>query len=91
MLFARAPRLRSAELGLGDAVDAVQRGLVDTDVFADHFGCDARVAQPQRQRVRQRKFAQCALMGGEFIGHLTRVRPPPDDEVSRPLLDFSRT
>ena len=54
--------LRCAELGLGDAVDAVQRGLVDTDVFADDFGRDARVAQPQCQRVRQRKLAKCALM-----------------------------
>jgi len=44
-LFAgRAWLLGGAEFGLGDPVDPVQRGLVDTDVFADHFGRDACVA-----------------------------------------------
>jgi hypothetical protein len=88
-LFAwRSGLLDGTEFGLGDAVDAVQRGLFDTDVFADHFGRDTRVAQPQCQRVRQRKRAKCALMGVEFIGHAIRVRPSQDDDVSRPLLDF---
>jgi flavin-dependent dehydrogenase len=45
---------RGAEFGLGDAVDAVQCGLVHTDVLADHFGRDAGIAQPECQRVWQR-------------------------------------
>ena len=36
--------LRGTELGLGDAVDTIERGLVHTDVFADHFWRDAGVA-----------------------------------------------
>lgn len=54
--------LGSAELGFGDAVDAVKRCLVHTDVLADHFGRDSRVAQPQCQRVWQRKLAKCAFV-----------------------------
>src|SRR6516165_2669437 len=44
-LLARHPCLLSrTELGLGDAVDTVKCGLVDTDIFTDHFGRDAGVA-----------------------------------------------
>jgi hypothetical protein len=43
-LFATSSVLGGAELGLGDAVDAVQRVHFDTDVFADDFGSDARIA-----------------------------------------------
>jgi hypothetical protein len=66
--------LRSAELGLGDAVHAVEGRYIDTNIFADNFGGDTRIAQPQRQRVWQRKFAKCALAGGEFMVHLTSVQ-----------------
>jgi hypothetical protein len=66
--------LRSAELGLGDAVDPVEGRFVDTNVFADNFGCHTRITQSQRQRVWQRKFAKCALTGGEFMVHLTSVQ-----------------
>jgi hypothetical protein len=80
--------LDSAELGLGDAVNAVQRDFIYADVFADHVGRDSRVAKSQCQRVGQRKLAKCALIGGEFVGHLISVRALRDDEVSSPLLDF---
>jgi len=43
-LFAGSSVLRGAEFGLGDAVDAIQRVLFDTDVFADDFGSDAGLA-----------------------------------------------
>jgi hypothetical protein len=44
-LFAWRPCLLSGpELGLGYPVDAVERGLVDADVFADYFGRDTCVA-----------------------------------------------
>ena len=33
--------LGGAELGLGYAVDAVQCGFLDTDIFADHLRRDA--------------------------------------------------
>ena len=60
------------------------------DVLADHFGRDSGVPQPQCQRIWQRKLAKCALMRGDFIGHLISVRPQEDDKMSRPLLDFPR-
>ena len=56
-----APRpdslLRRLQLGLGDAIEAIESGFLDTDVFTDHFRRDAGVAKSQRQRIRQRKFA----------------------------------
>ena len=80
--------LGGAQLGLGDTVDTVQRSLVDTDVFADHFWRDARVAQAQSQRVRQRELPKCALVGSEFISHLTSVPCPCRDEASSAVLYF---
>ena len=41
--------LRSMEFRFGNAVQAVQGSLVDVDVFADHVGGDAGVAQSQCQ------------------------------------------
>ena len=41
--------LRRHQLRLGDAVDPIQSGLVDTDVLTDHFGCGTGIAEPQRQ------------------------------------------
>ena len=43
-LFSGTSVLRGAEFGLGDAVDAIQCVLFDTDVFADNFGSDAGLA-----------------------------------------------
>jgi hypothetical protein len=40
-------RLRHKEFRLADALQAVQGGLLDIDVLADHLGGDAGVTQPQ--------------------------------------------
>jgi hypothetical protein len=44
--------LRRKKFRFGHAVEAIQGGLLDVDVLADHVGGDACVAQPQRQRIR---------------------------------------
>jgi hypothetical protein len=41
--------LRRKKFRFGHAVQAIQGGLLDVDVLADHVGGDASVAQPQCQ------------------------------------------
>src|SRR3546814_1899912 len=47
-----------SEFRLSHPVDAVKAVLRDGEILADHLGSRTRVAQPQRQRVRQRKLAK---------------------------------
>jgi hypothetical protein len=44
--------LRRNKFRFGHAVHAIQGGLLDVDVLADHVGGDAGVAKSQCQRIR---------------------------------------
>jgi hypothetical protein len=61
--------LQGKQFRLGDAIDALKGGFRDADVLADDFGSYSGIAQSQRQRIRQRQFAQRLLSITESIGH----------------------
>jgi cytochrome P450 len=48
----RARQRSTAGSGLAEAVQAIQGGLLEVDVLADHVGGEADVAQPQCRRIR---------------------------------------
>jgi hypothetical protein len=78
--------LSGNKFGLGQTINTRQRGLLNPQVPTDHLIGHTGFTQPQRQRVRQRQTPQRPLTHVILLGHLTSLRPPPQQQVSnRPL------